>query len=59
VLKLGDKVKDTVTGTKGILTARAEYLSGSPQLMLEWFDGTSHHQRWFDESRIVTDPDAE
>lgn len=50
-VSLGDKVKDTLTGFTGIVTARAEYLTGCNQVYVlpksekeneikggEWFD---------------------
>ncbi|MBY0274718.1 hypothetical protein K2Z84_05220 [Candidatus Binatia bacterium] len=50
---LGSKVRDTVTGCAGTVTARIEYLSDTPQAKLEWGtpDGT-HHERWIPESRL-------
>ncbi|MGJ8561713.1 MAG: hypothetical protein ACSHX3_15895 [Litorimonas sp.] len=54
-VSLGDKVKDTLTGFTGIVTARAEYLTGCNQIFVlpsaeksnEYKDG-----HWFDIERI-------
>lgn len=35
MIKLGDKVQDIVTGLKGIVTAKAEYLNGCVQFFIE------------------------
>jgi len=56
-IKLGDKVRDPVTGFCGTVTARAEYLSGCVQFMVEpskvGQDGKPITEVWFDEQRLV------
>ena len=53
---LGDRVKDSITGFKGIAVARSEYLYGctsycvSPEALHEGKTITGH---WFDEPRLV------
>jgi len=53
--KLGEKVKDTVTGFKGTITARIEYLNGCIQYCVEPKVGKEmkmekHH--WIDEGQV-------
>ena len=55
--ELGIKVKDVVTGFKGVTMARAEYLTGCNQyLVLPTPKKTSKHtypeSEWFDEGRL-------
>lgn len=57
-MKLGDEVKDTITGFRGIVTAKVEYLSGHT----EWQvtpknckdDGSPMAPDWFHVSRLTT-----
>lgn len=52
-VKLGSKVKDSATGFEGVVTARCEYLSQAPRLLVEsGFDG-KRHEEWFDEGRLA------
>ena len=47
--------KDEVTGSKGIATARIQYLYRGTQILLEreWSDNqTAPLEQWFDESRL-------
>lgn len=55
--QLGDQVKDSVTGFKGVVTAIAEYLTGCKQFLVQppvekksahYVDG-----RWIDEDRLA------
>ena len=50
----GDRVVDTVTGVKGVVTAVATYLHGTTQVQIEWYviDTDTHHKRWMDIGRI-------
>jgi len=53
--KLGDDIKDTVTGFRGTITARIEYLNGCIQYCVEPKVGKEmkmekHH--WIDEGQI-------
>jgi hypothetical protein len=56
--KLGATVKDVVTGFKGIVTGRVEYLTGCRQYMVApkmKEDGTLMEPRWYDEDRVQVD----
>jgi len=55
VTKLGDKVKDEITGFGGIATARSEYLNGCIYFLVEGkMDKGQKREHWFDEGRIKT-----
>ena len=53
----GDVVKDQITGFKGVITARADYISGCvqygvrPQTLTK--EGKVNDSVWFDEDRLV------
>ena len=51
---MGKKAKDIITGFKGVVVARAEYMYGCVQFQIE---GTDHNGSpkswWFDEPRVV------
>ena len=55
-VKLGDKVKERVTGMEGIVVTHAEWLYGcnrfavEPEKLKE--DGSLHDATWFDEQRV-------
>lgn len=55
-IKLGDSVKDKITGFKGIVVGRAEYLTGCvqfavlPQRVKK--DGTIPEWEWLDSKRL-------
>lgn len=55
MIKLGNKVKDVITGFKGVVIGRTEWLHGCttcgvvPQ---ELKDGTTIDSKWFDEGRL-------
>lgn len=57
-MKLGDKVRDVITGFEGIVTGHAEYVTGcdqyllQPQIKAEAKDATFPEPRWFDENRL-------
>ena len=57
MLKLGDKVKDSITGFKGVVIARAEYLNGCITLKVQppklKEDGSPIEADWFDEQRLI------
>lgn len=44
----GDKVRDPLTGYQGVVTVRAEYISGSTMIAVENEAG----ERWFYDSRL-------
>jgi hypothetical protein len=59
-IKLGQKVKDTITGFDGTATGRCEYLTGVPrvQVVRQNTDGKMQEE-WLDEPRLeVVSADA-
>lgn len=51
-IQLGAKVKDSVTGFVGTVTARCEYLDNPPQVLAEGIDSTGRPiSQWINESR--------
>lgn len=53
---LGKEATDIVTGFKGIITGRAEYIAGCRQYVLApkaKDDANSSEGRWFDEERLT------
>ena len=62
VIKLGEKVRDSISGFSGIATARAEYLFGCVRVLIEptaLVDGKLAEGEWFDEQRLTADSDAQ
>lgn len=56
MIKLGSEVEDVVTGFKGIITARAEYLNGCMRLYVQpKVDKDGKHQEglWIDEPQLI------
>lgn len=53
-MELGNKAKDVITGFEGIVTAKASYLTGCDQYLLqpELKEGNFIEPRWFDEGRL-------
>ena len=54
-MKLGQKAKDKITGFTGILTGKAEYLTGCTQYSIQpdvKESGDFIEARWFDEGRL-------
>jgi hypothetical protein len=54
-VKLGDKVKDRITGFTGIATGRHEYLTGCTRITIEpqeLKDGKPVASEWFDVQRV-------
>lgn len=54
MIKLGDKVKDSISSQAGIATARTIYLYGCERICVEFIDKKSGELReiWFDEQRL-------
>ena len=55
-IKLGSLAKDKITGFEGVITGRAEYLTGCNQYVLQPIcnDKTNYPAgEWFDEGRII------
>ena len=52
-IKLGENIKDPVTGFVGVVTARAEYMHRDPMILAEGIDSTGRPiEWWFDENRV-------
>lgn len=55
IIQLGNEARDRITGFSGIVTSRAEYLTGCTQYGLTppvGGDGQVRPSEWFDEGRI-------
>jgi hypothetical protein len=54
MIELGQRGRDKVTGFEGIITGRAQYLTGCDQynLVPQVKDGKLENPQWFDEGRI-------
>lgn len=53
--ELGSKVQDIITGFSGVVTGRAEYISGCNQALVVPAirpDGALPDSQWFDEQRL-------
>ena len=51
---LGVTVKDTITGYKGVITGRADYITGCNQYLItpKSDKGSMPESHWFDENRL-------
>ena len=51
---MGSTAKDLITGFEGIVTGRAEYITGCDQYLLQpkVKDGAHVEGRWFDDNRL-------
>jgi hypothetical protein len=61
MVKLGTKVKDSITGFEGIATSRTEYLYGCVRVCVEpqgLHDGKPIDPMFFDEQRLEEQPTA-
>lgn len=58
-IAFGATAKDKITGFVGIVTGHADYITGCDQYLLssQAKDGQESKQVWFDEQRIVVDPE--
>lgn len=55
-LKLGQKVKDSITGYEGIAVARTMWLNGCERIAVQGpldKDGMPPEEKWFDISQLV------
>ena len=55
MIKLGQKVRDKITGFTGLVTGKVEYITGCNQVLVcppVKDDGTLVDSNWFDEQRI-------
>ncbi len=60
-IKLGDKVKDSITGFEGIVTGIGRYLNGCVLVSVtstDLKDGKPIESQWFDEQRLTEEPAA-
>ena len=56
MINVGDKVKDPISGIKGVITARTEYLYGCIRVCLEHVKDGAISETWFDEPRLESTP---
>ncbi len=62
MIKLGDKVKDNITGFTGIVTGKIEYLTGCIQYEIQpegLHECRPIESKWFDEYRLVVEEEKE
>lgn len=54
MIELGKKAKDKITGFTGIITGRAQYLTGCDQYVIAppAIEGKLESSQWFDEGRV-------
>lgn len=52
MIALGNHMQEKITGFKGIATARAEYLTGCVQILVEPQYGRPGRGEWIDELRL-------
>lgn len=56
MIKLGNRVRDHITGFSGVATGHAEYMYGCTRILIEPAtldrDGKPIDDRWFDEQRV-------
>lgn len=57
-IKLGNKVRDTISGFSGVAAGRAEYMYGCNQILISpdrtGENGAAIDSQWFDEQRVET-----
>ncbi len=54
-IALGAKIKDSITGFSGVVTGRAEYITGCRQYLVtaKGTKGKRGEHEWFDEDRLM------
>jgi hypothetical protein len=55
MVKLGQRVRDSISGFEGVVTGRAEYISGCHQALVAptvTAEGAFRNSEWFDEQRL-------
>ena len=55
MVRLGQKVRDRISGFAGVVTGRAQYISGCAQALVAptvTADGAFRNSEWFDEQRL-------
>jgi len=54
MISLGQKVKMKTTGIAGVVAARAEYLHGTPRIVVEYATTNGKHTaEWLNEEEVV------
>lgn len=56
MIEFGQTVKEQITGFKGVITGRCEYITGCAQCLVQppvRKDGTRIEAVWFDEPRLI------
>lgn len=60
MIRIGETAKDSITGFKGVVTARTEYLNGCARLAVQptklGKDGKPIEAQYFDEPQLVVIP---
>jgi len=58
--EMGAQVRDLITGFKGTITGRGDYITGCRQYLVQppVKDGDFKRGQWFDEDRLVLDETA-
>lgn len=61
MITLGQKVRIKTTGIEGVVAARAEYLHGSPRIVVEYATtNMKHTAEWLSEEEVVLfEPESE
>lgn len=63
MIKLGDRVKDSISGYEGVVIGKAEYLYGCVQILVQpeslQENGKPAASRWMDEQRFTAESKAE
>jgi len=57
MIKLGDTVRDSISGFEGVATARAEYLHNTPAVQVTgkvYDPAKGPVSQWIDEARLTT-----
>jgi hypothetical protein len=54
MIELGNKARDKISGFEGVITGRAQYLTGCEQYVLQppIKNGEMQKSEWFDEGRL-------
>lgn len=61
MIKLGTRVRDSITGFSGVAMARTEYLNGCARVGVQaaqLHDGKPVDPQWFDEQQLTEDSPA-
>lgn len=61
-LRIGDVAMDTITGFRGVVVARTEYLAGQTRVAIqsrELKDGKPMEPQWFDAPQVAAIPEPD